>query len=150
MFINQWILCVTQHLIQVNDRNRGSINFLKVVTSHHQKIWFFFLWSYKIIYFWEFSLRNSSIEKKKKKKKKLVKCINLWASMYIRTHNVEKREILSHHQKNNSSNQLLSNLFSKTVTFTKILPKMNEREFPCENCCKTIWRNIFPWKQLAM
>ena len=28
-----------------------------------------------------------------------------------------------------SSNQLLSNFFSKTVTFTKFLPKMRESEF---------------------
>ena len=40
-----------------------------------------------------------------------------------------EHEILSH-QKNISSNQLFSNLFSKTVTFTKFLPKMSEREFP--------------------
>ena len=32
--------------------------------------------------------------------------------------------------KNISSNQLYNNSFSKTVTFTKILPKMREREFP--------------------
>ena len=38
-------------------------------------------------------------------------------------------QILSHH-KNISSNQLFSNLSSKTVTFTKFLPKMHEREFP--------------------
>ena len=30
-------------------------------------------------------------------------------------------------QKNISLNQLFSNLFSKTVTFTKFLPKMRER-----------------------
>ena len=42
---------------------------------------------------------------------------------------VEKREILCH-QKNISSNQLFSNLFSKTVTFTKFLPKMRESKFP--------------------
>ena len=39
-------------------------------------------------------------------------------------HSVEKREILSR-QRNISSNQL----FSKTVTFTKFLPKMRERDF---------------------
>ena len=39
-----------------------------------------------------------------------------------------KREILSH-QKNFSTNQFFSNLFSKTVTFTKFLPKIREREF---------------------
>ena len=44
-------------------------------------------------------------------------------------HTVEKRIILSH-QKNISSNQLFSNLFSKTVTFTNFLPKLSEREFP--------------------
>ena len=38
---------------------------------------------------------------------------------------VEKQEIHSH-LKNISSNQLFSNLFSKTITFTKFLP----REFP--------------------
>ena len=43
------------------------------------------------------------------------------------THSVEKRKILS--PKNISSNQLFSNLFSKTVTFTKFLLKMREREF---------------------
>ena len=42
---------------------------------------------------------------------------------------MEKREILSH-QRKISSNQLFSNLFSKTVTFTKFLPKLREREFP--------------------
>ena len=46
-----------------------------------------------------------------------------------RVHSVEKQEILSH-QKNISSNQLFSNLFSKTVTLTKFLIKMREREFP--------------------
>ena len=45
-------------------------------------------------------------------------------------HSVEKQEILSPHQKNISLNQLFSYLFSKTVTFTKFLPKMREREFP--------------------
>ena len=40
-------------------------------------------------------------------------------------HSVEKREILSH-RKNIPSNQL----FSKTVAFTEILPKMWEREIP--------------------
>ena len=46
------------------------------------------------------------------------------------SHSVEKLEIRSH-QKNISSNQLFSNLlFRKTVTFTKFLPKMREREFP--------------------
>ena len=35
-------------------------------------------------------------------------------------HSVEKREILSH-QKDISSNQLFSNLFSRIVTFTKFL-----------------------------
>ena len=32
--------------------------------------------------------------------------------------------------KNFPSKQLFSNFFSKTVTFTKFLPKMCEREFP--------------------
>ena len=44
-------------------------------------------------------------------------------------HSVEKREIISH-QKNISSNQLFRNLFSKTVTFTKFLPEIGERELP--------------------
>ena len=44
-------------------------------------------------------------------------------------HTVEKREILFH-RKNISSNQLFSNLFTKTVTFTEFLLKMREREFP--------------------
>ena len=43
-------------------------------------------------------------------------------------HNVEKREIFFH-QKNISSNQLFSYLFSKTVIITKFLPKMREWEF---------------------
>ena len=49
-------------------------------------------------------------------------CVCVW-------HSVEKQEILSH-LKNISSDQLFSNLFSKTVIFTKFLPKMREREFP--------------------
>ena len=32
--------------------------------------------------------------------------------------------------RNISSNQLFSNWFSKTITFTKFCPKMREREFP--------------------
>ena len=44
-------------------------------------------------------------------------------------HSVEKREILSH-LKDISSNQLFSNLFSKTVTFTKSFTKMRQRKFP--------------------
>ena len=43
-------------------------------------------------------------------------------------HSVEKREILSHWKKI-SSNQLFSNLFSKTNAFTKFLRKNCEREF---------------------
>ena len=43
-------------------------------------------------------------------------------------HGVEKQEILSPHQKNISSNQLFCNLFSKTITFTKFLPKMRDWE----------------------
>ena len=34
------------------------------------------------------------------------------------------------HQRNISSNQNFTNLFSKTMTFTKCLSKMGEREFP--------------------
>ena len=40
-------------------------------------------------------------------------------------HSVEKRKIWSH-QKYISSNQLLSDFFSKNVTFTNFLPKMCE------------------------
>ena len=40
------------------------------------------------------------------------------------THNVEKLEIPSH-LKNISSNQLFSDLFSKTVTFTKYFPRFS-------------------------
>ena len=54
---------------------------------------------------------------------------NLSIGEYSQLHSVEKREILCH-QKNISSNQLFSNLFSKIVTFTEFLPKMREREFP--------------------
>ena len=46
---------------------------------------------------------------------------------------VEIKEIYSH-WKNISSNHLFSNLFSKTVTFTKYLPKLSESEFP------TVWK----------
>ena len=45
-------------------------------------------------------------------------------TVYFLRHSVEKQEILSHSPKN----QLLSNSFSKTVSFTKFLPKMCERE----------------------
>ena len=41
--------------------------------------------------------------------------------------------------KKNSSNQLFSNFFSKTVTFTKFLPKMRESEFPEFPQCD--WKN---------
>ena len=47
---------------------------------------------------------------------------------FLETHDVEKREILSH-QRNISSNQLISTFFRKTVNFTKLLPKMRERKF---------------------
>ena len=47
------------------------------------------------------------------------------------------------HQRNISSNQLFSNLFSKTVTFTKFLLKMREREFPqFPHCAVLLWNNI--------
>ena len=47
---------------------------------------------------------------------------------YIST--VWKNEKFTVTQKKNSSNQLfISNLFSKTVTFTEFLPKMRVREF---------------------
>ena len=51
---------------------------------------------------------------------------------------MEKQEIL-YHQKNIPSNKLVSNLFSKTITFTKFLAKVREREFP------QVWN--FPWNQ---
>ena len=41
----------------------------------------------------------------------------------------KKREILSQQLKKNSSNQLFSNFFSKTIAFTKFLRKKCEREF---------------------
>ena len=47
----------------------------------------------------------------------------------VKHHTVEITEIYSHLEKI-SSNQLFSNFFSKTVTFTKFLPKKREREFP--------------------
>ena len=43
---------------------------------------------------------------------------------------VWKIQIFTLTKKNISSNQLVSNLFSKIVTFAKFLPKMREREFP--------------------
>ena len=57
-----------------------------------------------------------------------VEITQIYSSQYS-MHSVEKREILSPHRKNISSNQLFSNFFSKTVTFTEFLPKMREREF---------------------
>ena len=41
-----------------------------------------------------------------------------------------RNEKFSLTKKNISSNQLFSTLFSKTVNFTKFLPKIREREFP--------------------
>ena len=65
-------------------------------------------------------------------------------TFWFQSHSVEKREILSH-QKCTSSNQLFSNLFSKTVSFTKFLSKMREREFPQFPQCAGITRNsLFP------
>ena len=52
------------------------------------------------------------------------KCVRLNCSNFY-TVSLEKNEKLSL-TKNISSNQL----FSKTVTFTKFLPKMREKEFP--------------------
>ena len=52
----------------------------------------------------------------------------LLSSNWTSVHSVEKREILSHWKKI-SSNQLFSNFFSKTIDFTKFLPKKYEREF---------------------
>ena len=62
---------------------------------------------------------------------KLLKLI--WRNILVltaeRVHTVEITEIYSHLKKI-SSNHLFSNFFSKTVTFTKFLPKMRESEFP--------------------
>ena len=52
-----------------------------------------------------------------------------WIFHFSTLCSVEKQDILSH-QKNISSNQLFSDLFSKTVTFTKFLPKISESKFP--------------------
>ena len=51
-------------------------------------------------------------------------------NQYITMHSVEKREILSHQKIFRQINSLVTYLVSKTVTFTKFLPKMREREFP--------------------
>ena len=52
---------------------------------------------------------------------------------------MEKREILSNHR-NISSILLFINLFSKSVIFTEILPKLRERGYP------TVWKflKFFP------
>ena len=65
-------------------------------------------------------------------------------------HSVEKCEILSH-RKNISWNQLFSNLFSKTIAFTKFLSKKYERQFShCElqcveksKLCTSFWKASF-------
>ena len=57
--------------------------------------------------------------------------LNSWKS-YCAIHSVEKRKFWSH-QKNISSKQLFSHVFSETVNFTKFLPKMCEtksQQFP--------------------
>jgi len=46
------------------------------------------------------------------------------------TYTVEITEIPSHCKKKNSSNQLFSDFFSISGTFTKFLPKMSESKFP--------------------
>ena len=51
-------------------------------------------------------------------------------------HSVVISEIYSH-WKNNSSNHLFSNFFSKHVTFAKYLPKMRESKFPKLPYCET-------------
>ena len=61
----------------------------------------------------------------------------------ITVHSVEKRKILSH-RKNISSNQLFSNLSSKTVTFTKNLIKMRESKFPELPHCGVVISEIDP------
>ena len=46
-------------------------------------------------------------------------------------------------EKKNSSNQLFSIFFSKTVTFTKFLPKMRESEFlEFPQCGAVMYRNL--------
>ena len=54
-------------------------------------------------------------------------------------HSVEKWKIYSHWRKI-SSNQLFSNFFSKTVTFTKFLSKKCEREFLVFPHSLTVWK----------
>ena len=66
------------------------------------------------------------------------------------THSVEKRKILS--PKNISSNQLFSNLFSKTVTLTNYLPKMRERHVLFViSTHTTVWKNekFSHWKKIS-
>ena len=65
-------------------------------------------------------------------------------SFFHTVHSVEKWKIYSH---NNffSSNQLFSDFFSKTVAFTKFLPKKCEREFlqfPHCECVRVNFRNF--------
>ena len=48
------------------------------------------------------------------------------------------KNLLSLSPKNISSNQLFSNLFSKSATFTEFLPKLREREFPKFRHCVPI------------
>ena len=64
----------------------------------------------------------------------------IFARHYLYFYIVEKGKIYLHWKKL-SSNQLFSNFFSKTVTFTKFLPKMRESEFPefpqCAVCVET-------------
>ena len=56
---------------------------------------------------------------------------NQWKWSYFWTHRtLWKNEKIYSHPKNISSKQLFSNLFSKTDTLTKFLPKLREREFP--------------------
>ena len=57
----------------------------------------------------------------------------------VQCHSVEKREILSHRKKI-SWNQLFSNFFSETVTFTKFLPKKRESKFPKFAHCLEKWK----------
>ena len=52
-----------------------------------------------------------------------------WRDKILQCHSVEKRQIVCHQKIFRQINSLDSNLFSKTVAFTKFLPKLREREF---------------------
>ena len=72
----------------------------------------------RITFRYLFSRKNSSLSLDRK-------CLQTFFIIYYIT--VWKK---NSPQKNISSNQLFSNLFSKTAIFTEFLPKLREREFP--------------------